>query len=647
KVQGALTRHADRVFSQLSADEKQQARRVFIQLVNPGDGKESIKDTRRRVTKSDLGESNWNLVTELAGKDYRLVVTSQNAKQQETVEVVHEALIRNWPQLRDWVDESREIIRTVRKIEAEAKEWYNQGKPKDGSYLLQGTKLIEAEHHLQNSKQIFLFDVALEFIAASQKRQQIEKTTQRVRQVLFLGTAALAIVVTLVVNELKQQQNESETTRKLLSITQEILLENDVIYTHKTYRIEQILDQVFASTRIRSRKLRLSLINSNISLAYQLLSNRLDNDENQRNRNMIKDLSRKIKLLESQILLSQKQRGKLQKEIKNTEEKINKIKANIEKRIEDVELKKQEKIKLAELAIEESFKNLKNYWTFPFFNSFEQHQSLWSMAHFTKGHLHQIKGEYQDAWHEYRDAGKILDQVNPEIRVKLMQSPFLSRTGLAEEDGVMSVWESIYLRQIDLLLDELKQDITQIEDLDPQKIRNKLVYYQHENLNSLLGYKIKKWREANEQTIRFMLVVAELDRNKNDLMGIAESEVYNISCKNLKKINNSWYNATQGYFSLSTQKKIWEEEKNKIEEEEKNEIWVKFITRMEWNVSYDSLFDFQNLEDTKPGYLPIPWEGGRLYWATTTPGRGISGGAGISLMGGLEEFFSHIASCNL
>lgn len=165
QVRGALTRHADSVFLKLSAEEKQQARRIFIQLVNLGEG---TGDTRRRVAKSELGESNWKFVTKLAGKDYRLVVTSQDGNQQETVEVVHEALIRNWSQLRNWVSESRDAIATGRKIEEKAKEWKDMGRNK--GYLLQGRQLRDAkEFQKEKAEQFTLSSLAEELIKASVK----------------------------------------------------------------------------------------------------------------------------------------------------------------------------------------------------------------------------------------------------------------------------------------------------------------------------------------------------------------------------------------------------------------------------------------------------------------------------------------------
>ncbi|MEB3217390.1 MAG: hypothetical protein VKN72_14320, partial [Nostocales cyanobacterium 94392] len=102
EVQGALARHADENYRKLSKTEQEQVQRIFIQLVRPGEGTE---DTRRLATKAELSQASWGLVNQLA--DARLVVTSRNADNQETVEVVHEALIRNWGELRQWMDTDR------------------------------------------------------------------------------------------------------------------------------------------------------------------------------------------------------------------------------------------------------------------------------------------------------------------------------------------------------------------------------------------------------------------------------------------------------------------------------------------------------------------------------------------------------------
>ncbi|MEO0457739.1 MAG: WD40 repeat domain-containing protein [Cyanobacteria bacterium P01_A01_bin.114] len=147
EVKGALARHADAKYSNLSSAEQTLVRRIFIQLVHPGQGTE---DTRRLATKAELGATNWSLVKQLA--DARLVVTSLDpAQQQETVEVVHEALIRSWGQLRDWMETDREFRVWQDRLRGSMQQW--AGSRQDEGALLRGIPLAEAEEILKTRRQ--------------------------------------------------------------------------------------------------------------------------------------------------------------------------------------------------------------------------------------------------------------------------------------------------------------------------------------------------------------------------------------------------------------------------------------------------------------------------------------------------------------
>jgi hypothetical protein len=143
EVQGALARHADASYGRLRPEVQKQMRRIFIQLVRPGEGTE---DTRRLATKEELGESNWALVIQLA--DDRLVVTTRSdANQMETVEVVHEALIRNWGELREWMVTERVFRVWQERMRAAMAQW--QATQGDEGSLLRGAALVEAEEKLK------------------------------------------------------------------------------------------------------------------------------------------------------------------------------------------------------------------------------------------------------------------------------------------------------------------------------------------------------------------------------------------------------------------------------------------------------------------------------------------------------------------
>jgi hypothetical protein len=102
RVEGALARYAEEVWAELDENEREGAHSLFIQLVQPGEGTE---DTRRVAKRSDLAERHWSLIHHLA--DRRLVVTGLDQTGDETVEVIHEALIRSWGRLRAWMKEDR------------------------------------------------------------------------------------------------------------------------------------------------------------------------------------------------------------------------------------------------------------------------------------------------------------------------------------------------------------------------------------------------------------------------------------------------------------------------------------------------------------------------------------------------------------
>lgn len=138
EVKGALARHADENYGNLSATQKEQVRRIFIQLVRPGEGTE---DTRRLATKAELGEASWGLVKQLA--DNRLVVTSQNSANQETVEVVHEALIRNWGELRQWMNADRSFRAWQDRLRSAMYQW--EQTQRDEGALLRGAALLEGK----------------------------------------------------------------------------------------------------------------------------------------------------------------------------------------------------------------------------------------------------------------------------------------------------------------------------------------------------------------------------------------------------------------------------------------------------------------------------------------------------------------------
>ncbi|MEM8809705.1 MAG: hypothetical protein AAGF01_27085, partial [Cyanobacteria bacterium P01_G01_bin.38] len=191
EVKGALARHADAKYNNLSSAEQALVRRIFIQLVHPGQGTE---DTRRLATKAELGDTNWSLVKQLA--DARLVVTSLDpAQQQETVEVVHEALIRNWGQLRQWMETDREFRVWQDRLRGSMQQWAVSRQ--DEGALLRGAPLAEAEEILKTRRQELSPDeqsFIQQSLALRDRQVQKERRRANILRSLLVVTSTAAVL---------------------------------------------------------------------------------------------------------------------------------------------------------------------------------------------------------------------------------------------------------------------------------------------------------------------------------------------------------------------------------------------------------------------------------------------------------------------
>lgn len=174
RVEGALARHADKVYQGLTPTERTHIQRIFLQMVRPGEGTE---DTRRLANRLEIGDEDWRLACQMA--DARLVVTGRDPTGQETVEVVHEALIRNWDELRGWIEQDREFLLWRQRLRAALQQW--ESSRRDEGALLRGGLLVEAERWLQ-MRQNDLSPLAQEFIQAGVTlREQERQTRERER----------------------------------------------------------------------------------------------------------------------------------------------------------------------------------------------------------------------------------------------------------------------------------------------------------------------------------------------------------------------------------------------------------------------------------------------------------------------------------
>jgi WD40 repeat protein/DNA-binding SARP family transcriptional activator len=128
-VLGAVARLAEAAYDRLEPAQREQARHIMLRLA--GDG-----GVRARVPIGELvaaqGDPAGGVLSVLAAD--RLITIGEG-----DVEVAHEALLREWPRLRGWLEEDAEGRRVQRQLTRAARDWEAAGR--DPSELFRGARL--------------------------------------------------------------------------------------------------------------------------------------------------------------------------------------------------------------------------------------------------------------------------------------------------------------------------------------------------------------------------------------------------------------------------------------------------------------------------------------------------------------------------
>jgi DNA-binding SARP family transcriptional activator/class 3 adenylate cyclase/WD40 repeat protein/energy-coupling factor transporter ATP-binding protein EcfA2 len=186
-VHGALGRMADDVYNRFDDEQQMAARRILLRLAEPGEGKD---DVRRRAARGEMppGEVAASVLSTLV--DRRLVVTDEDA-----IEVAHEALLREWPRLRGWLEADRDGRRLHRHLTEDSIEWDRTGR--DASSLYRGARLGAATDWAAlhgddfNSLERDFLDAAMAH--HDQELREAQHTARRLRS-LAIGLAMVLVV---------------------------------------------------------------------------------------------------------------------------------------------------------------------------------------------------------------------------------------------------------------------------------------------------------------------------------------------------------------------------------------------------------------------------------------------------------------------
>jgi serine/threonine protein kinase/energy-coupling factor transporter ATP-binding protein EcfA2 len=200
ELKGALAKHADAVFGRLPLPEQKAFPLVMRHLVTLGQGEEEVPN-RRTVPYRDFTAPEGTDDDQKAGAkgfvdlfiQERLLVADTDPHGEVTVSVAHEALLREWQRVKEWLTENRDFLRMRDRLDSSMKLWVSRGKQKDdllepGLHLAEGEKLVKDFRTSLSREQI-------DYVYASvAERNRRKKAQARIRYMVMTTLGVLAIV---------------------------------------------------------------------------------------------------------------------------------------------------------------------------------------------------------------------------------------------------------------------------------------------------------------------------------------------------------------------------------------------------------------------------------------------------------------------
>lgn len=187
-VRGAVARLAESAYAELSDEEKRSAQSLLLRLLTTG---EEGTIVRRRVQFSELelerDSVRASVISHLT--EARLLTTSE-----DTVEVAHEALLREWPRLQEWLLEEGQGRELREHLTQSAKRWESSGR--DDAELYRGARL-SASLDWSSSRRDELNSLERDFLDESRRNSELEAERQRRAnrrlRVLLVGLAIFLV----------------------------------------------------------------------------------------------------------------------------------------------------------------------------------------------------------------------------------------------------------------------------------------------------------------------------------------------------------------------------------------------------------------------------------------------------------------------
>ncbi len=228
-VDAAIAGRAETLYRGMNGEGRDTIRRVFEQLVVIGADGETTSRRSARARLIRQGESATDAVIERWISARLLTGDIDPRTRVPTVQVAHEALLRSWPRLAEWIDADRDQIITLGNLQQAAQAWADTDRDEDTLY--RGARLTNALDVVDRSADQ-LPAVESAFLAASlelrdradheaaERAHGQARTNRRLRR--QLGAIAVALAVALVGGFVALDQRSEATGQRRVAFAREL-----------------------------------------------------------------------------------------------------------------------------------------------------------------------------------------------------------------------------------------------------------------------------------------------------------------------------------------------------------------------------------------------------------------------------------------
>jgi WD40 repeat protein/DNA-binding SARP family transcriptional activator len=212
-VRGAVARLAEDAYGQLDPRQQAVARSTLVRLAAEGPGG---RVERRRVPLPELETERSDDIARVIElfTERRLLTVDAGS-----VEVAHEALLREWPRLRGWIEDDREGLRIHRGVTAAAEEWLRLDRDEDALY--RGNRLTEAGEWRETHEPT-LNEHEREFLDASGARQERDRAVRRRRIRLAFAALAASLAAISVVAVVAIRQGREANLQRDIAVSRQL-----------------------------------------------------------------------------------------------------------------------------------------------------------------------------------------------------------------------------------------------------------------------------------------------------------------------------------------------------------------------------------------------------------------------------------------